>query len=272
MRGAAVAHDPSARRYLDQPAARSAFRPPRVLPGCQLPPLWFNRRRSGAGPYRDAAPTFRQGPGREIRRAHEPFARPRPERFRERSASPHAVQPTAVPLRRTSRRRVPDECHRPGVLPARGRRVVDIAGRGDRCPDPLVDHGGDFEDPLASPGSGSSHVSPTRTLAAGFALVPFSRTCPPRHASDASVRDLKSAPPRASGRVLVDSMRASLHGRRSDGRPGERSSGSPTPEAVARTRLPRPTPVGRRAWEGDATTSTWRHRQIRGGGAFAVLS
>ncbi len=39
--------------------------------------------RSGAGPYRDAVPTFQQGPGREIRPSHEPFAHLVPGRFRE---------------------------------------------------------------------------------------------------------------------------------------------------------------------------------------------
>lgn len=69
-----------------------------------------------------------------------------------RSASPHTVEPPAVPLRRATGGGVPDEHGRLGTLRGDIRRVVDEARRGGGWPDPLVDHLDDLDDPLTPVG------------------------------------------------------------------------------------------------------------------------
>lgn len=79
--------------------------------------------------------------------------------------------------------------------------------------------------------------SPNFTFAAGLARAPLSRTCPPRHASVATVRDLKIRTAQSQRSILVDSTRASLHDEEVE-----------APREPTRTPVPGPVSTGSRWW------------------------
>ena len=245
----------AARRHLDQSAAHAAIGSRDILRGRQLPRVRL---------VRDVAP----------RACAESLNPPhRAKRFR-RAKLAGANRPPLIDAR----------ARRPVSVPAHGRAGGGPASSGDQWrrsrtntagPEPCggtsgvwsTKHEAAMGGPtrlsitsttstiLSRPWARAVTRSPTLTLAAGFTRAPLRRTCPPRHASVASVRDLNTRTAQSQRSILVDSTGASLHGWTRRGRRSKTAVSGVRPGAAVPTqtadRAPRRSAGRRPQHDGD---------------------